>query len=159
MTLQTAESQNSVVNDLQNQLHEALQNCNLQTAKLDQKQRDWELQNEKLQTAITDLQTAKMQIADLQNHLQEAKLQTAKIPALSTAKVSVNNVTSIDQVRAKHEAAGTSKAKVSDEEILAFRAENPGMKVADVAAHFGISERKVYLAKPTQTANSDAVVQ
>jgi len=159
MTLQTAESQNSVVNDLQNQLHEALQNCNLQTAKLDQKQRDLDLQTAKLQTATTDLQTAKMQMIDLQNQLQETKLQTAKMPAVSTAKTSAHNVTSIDQARAKYEAAGSSKAKVSDEEILKFRAANPGMKVAEVAVHFGISERKVYLAKPAQTANADEAVQ
>lgn len=156
MTLQTAENQSSVVNDLQNQLREALQNCNLQTAKMDQKQRVLDLQTEKLQTATTDLQTAKMQIADLQNQLQEAKLQTAKMSAVSSAKTSGGKVTSIDQARAKHEAAGSSRAKVSDEEILQFIAENPGMKVADVAAHFGVSERKVYSAKST---NTDAAVQ
>lgn len=156
MTLQTAENQSGVVNDLQNQLREALQNCNLQSAKSDQKQRALDLQTEKLQTATADLQTAKMQMVDLQNQLQEVKLQTAKMPAVSPAKSSGGKVTSIDQVRAKHEAAGTSRAKVSDEEILKFITENPGMKVADVAAHFGISERKVYSAK---SANAEEVAQ
>lgn len=159
MTLQTAENQSSVVNDLQNQLREALQNCNLQSAKLDQKQRDLDLQTEKLQAATTNLQAAKMQMVDLQNQLQETKLQTAKMPAVSSAKLSASKITSLDQARAKHEAAGSSRAKVSDEEILKFIAENSGIKVADVAAHFSISERKVYAAKSVQTANADVVAQ
>jgi hypothetical protein len=148
MTLQTAENQSSVVNDLQNQLREALQQVRLQTAKLDEKQRTVDLQNEKLQTATTDLQSAKLQIANLQNHLQEAKLQTAKMPAVQTAKPPASKITSLDQARAKHEAAGSSRAKVSDEEILAFRAANPNMTASDVANHFGISVSKVNHARP-----------
>lgn len=46
----------------------------------------------------------------------------------------------------------SGRAKASDEEILEFIAENPGKTTKDVAAHFGISERRVYSAKANQTA-------
>jgi len=163
MTLQTAENQSGVVSDLQNQLREALQQVRFTTANLDQKQRTLDLQTEKLQTAAADLQTAKVQVVDLQNRLQEAKLQTAKMPAVPSAKSSAGNVTSIDQVRAKHEAAGSGRAKLSHAEILAFKTAHPEMKNADVAAQLGISERKVYDAlawqRDQQSANADVAVQ
>lgn len=151
MTLQTAGSQNDLVNDLQNRLQEALQQVRDLSAKLDQKQRDLDLQTAKLQTATTDLQTAKSQVSDLQNRLQEAKLQTTKSPAGPSAK----NVTSIDQARAKHEAAGNGKAKVSDNEIFAFRTANPNMTASDVANHFGISVSKVNHAKPANLQKTE----
>lgn len=153
MTLQTAESQNTVVSNLQNQLQNALSQVSLQSAKMDELTTD-------LQNSAISLQTANQKIADLQNQLQETKLQTQKIAEhdrTSSAKPTAHNVTSIDQARAKHEVVGSSKAKVSDTEILAFIAANPGMKNADIAQKLGISERKIYLAKSSQTANADAV--
>jgi uncharacterized membrane protein YkvA (DUF1232 family) len=163
MTLATAENQTSVVSTLQSQLQEALQQVRFLTANLDQKQRDLDAQTAKLQTASADLQSAKMQVIDLQNQLREAKLQTAKSSAKPSAKTSAQNITSFDQARAKHEAAGSSRAKVSHAEILAFKAAHPEMKNADVAAQLGVSERKVYDALAWQrdqpSANAESAAQ
>lgn len=117
------------------------------TANLDQK-------NEACEHLSAQLQTANLQIADLQKKLQAAK---------SSAKPSAQNITSFDQARAKHEAAGSSRAKVSHTEILAFKAAHPQMKNADVAVQLGVSERKVYDALAWQrdqpSANAESTAQ
>ena len=77
--------------------------------------------------------------------------------ARPSAKTPEDTITSLDQEKTKHDAASSSKAKVSDAEILAFIAANPEMKNADIAQKLGMSERKIYLAKSSQTANADAI--
>jgi uncharacterized membrane-anchored protein YhcB (DUF1043 family) len=159
MTLTTAENQTSMVSTLQSQLQEALQQVRYLSDHLDQKQRELDAQTARLQTTSADLQAAKTQMIDLQNQLREAKLRTAKL----STKTSAQNITSFDQARAKHEAAGSSRAKVSYAEILAFKAAHPEMKNADVAAQLGVSERKVYDAlawqRDQQSANAEGAAQ
>lgn len=141
-----------VLQNLQMQLQDAERETQNVTRLLEQKRRDYDLQN-------ADLTTAKTQIAHLQNAVQEAaKTQTAQ-KVKRTAKT--DNVTSIDQARVKH--AETNTQKVSYQDVLTFMDANPPLKRAEVAAQLGIGERKVYDAltwqkeqqeEKTQTANA-----
>ena len=141
--LTTTSNQGDLVGSLQNQVNRLQNQLNLQSAKTDEV-------TAKLQNSTSLLQSAEQRIAVLQNQIESAKLQSGK-----SAKPTTNNVTPIDDLRAKHEAKTNGKAKVTDEEILAFIAANPSLTVKDVAAKLEISERKIYLAKQGKSANSD----
>lgn len=118
---------------------------------------------QRLADATANLQTARVQIADLSAQLQTAQVQiadlqraerkTARMQSAPSAKphaapvdaqASAPNITPIDQARAKHEATRGKALKVSHAEVLAYLAEHPDLKRAEVAASLGISERKVY---------------
>jgi hypothetical protein len=109
------------------------------------------------------LETANQRLVKLQNAEREsaksAPVQSAQ-PAKSTPAKSakqtkdLQNVTSIDEARAKHN-AGAQKA--SHEDVLAFMAAHPNLKNAEVAQQMGISERKVYNALAWQKEQQNAV--
>lgn len=134
ITLSSTNGQTQLVADLQLRLQNAEQQTANLTALLDQKCRELETANLQLLSATSELQTAKIQITDLQNAVhQPAKRKGADL----------QNITSIDQVRAKYE-AGKSREKLSHAQILEFIEEHPELKRVEVAAQLGISERKVY---------------
>lgn len=118
------------------------------------------------QALSAQLQRADLQIADLTAKLETTRLQlvdlhTAKVQTATAKRETTNetapsakprpakeadpqNITSIDEARARHEAGGQGKAKVSHADILAFLAANPDLKRAEAALRLGVSERKVY---------------
>jgi hypothetical protein len=89
------------------------------------------------------LRTAKRQIEDLQRELQTAKLQAEKLQKMAenqTAKPSTRSA----KLPANVTAIEDAKQRISHAEILAYIAQHPDLKRAEVAANLRISERKVY---------------
>jgi hypothetical protein len=113
-----------------------------------------------LQQAV---QTINLHLADLQQAVQaRSPHRAAKEPARSQAARAAashptQNITSIDQVRAKHQATQGNAQRISHADVLAYIAQHPNLKRAEVAAHLGISERKVYEALAWQKAQGMAV--
>lgn len=98
-----------------------------------------------LQTLSAQLHTAHLQHADLTAQLEHAKSRSATAPAQTQQYADDNRkITSINQVRARHEATG--RTKVSHADVMAFLLAHPDLKRAEVAEHLQISERKVYEA-------------
>ena len=99
----------------------------LQTLELQKSEMTASLRTAKRQ--IEELQTAKLQAEKLQ---KMAENQAAK-PSARSAKLPAN-VTAIED----------AKQRISHAEILAYIAQHPDLKRAEVAANLRISERKVY---------------
>lgn len=153
---QAYHNQGIMLQNLQNRLTEIGEDRQELTANL-------ETANLQIADLAKKLETANQRLVKLQNAEREpaksAPVQTAQ-PAKSTPAKSakqtkdLQNVTSIDEARAKHN-AGTQKA--THEDVLAFMAEHTDLKNAEVAQQLGISERKVYNALAWQREQQNAV--
>jgi predicted GIY-YIG superfamily endonuclease len=86
-----------------------------------------------------------IKVSDLRTAVKRGELKEKSDGSL--AKSAVENWAR-DFITPVYKAAGSSRAKVSDAEIIAFRAANPNMTASDVANHFGISVSKVNHARP-----------
>lgn len=160
-SLQLQDAQQSVAN-----LTARLQAANLQIADLQFGQRSTANLQKDNEELTANLQSAQLQIADLTVKLQTAKSrvselqhadrETAKTRMVKPPAQSPANIMQFEQERAKREAAGGGRAKMSHAEVLAFKAANPDLKNADVAAKLGISERKVYDAIAWQREQESA---
>lgn len=149
--------------DLTSQLAEAtryrekLQNAEGQVqdlaSKLDQKDEELVVVSNHLRSAkltIVKLQEVEKQVENLTTELQEKEQEcerakgqisqlTVKLRESKSVKestLSQGNITSIDQARVK--------VKASDNEIIAYMKEHPGMKVPEVASHFEVTPRTIY---------------
>lgn len=155
-SIQAYENQGIALENLQTHLANVEGDRNILSANL-------ETANLQIADMAKKLETANQRLVKLQNAEREpaksAPVQTAQ-PAKSTPAKSakqtkdLQNVTSIDEARAKHN-AGTQKA--THEDVLAFMAEHSDLKNAEVAQQLGISERKVYNALAWQREQQNAV--